>query len=678
MDSFEAVVVGSGFGGTISALSLANYLKEKGSGQVCILERGQWWLSHETPFTTKEERKPDHNRTMLEFLVDEKKPFNFWAHPDNTEGLFNLLSMSRITGKQGLYDFHSLSKNVNVITASGVGGGSLIYSNVTVRPDKTIYENWPGEKNESLEQYFEIAENFMGVNKIVTIAGLTGAKLERSKVFHEAADKLTNGKFTILNKGDYALNLSITDVENKLFSNLTEVNLPAVKAKYNNPMQTNVCERQARCNLGCVPGARHTLNKRLFRAIQDEKKPLIIKPLCQAIEIEFDENAEFQYLIKYKQYDEADNEKENSIQTKILVVASGTLGTTELLHNCKKLKLSKKLGWKFSTNADMLAYQKLESIAIDITRGPINTSHVKFSKENKFAFNIEDTAIPPMVANLFGTIFENPTLNIGIGIWQSIRKAFSTPGLRRELFFKFSMNSSLLKKLLISLSKHNLVLKLTKQPIVVGRDPVRIIRDRDEKTRMEFTPLYSFLNWITSNRERPFDSPSQRLSKFFVYSCMGVDGSNGKLTINQKGNDIVGNLNLEWNPNEDKKYFEEILEGVKLLADKVEKNGSKNVYSPTWNEKEPDRSNLILLHPLGGCSIGETIDDGVVNAYGQVFRDDSTDKKSLYPNFYVIDGSIIPSAVGVNPSLAIAAISFRCIKHLLGSDKYWPKPDGSQ
>jgi cholesterol oxidase len=59
---------------------------------------------------------------------------------------------------------------------------------------------------------------------------------------------------------------------------------------------------------------------------------------------------------------------------------------------------------------------------------------------------------------------------------------------------------------------------------------------------------------------------------------------------------------------------------------------------------------LISVHPLGGCPMGLDEKDGVVDSYGQVFN---------YPGLYVADGSVMPGAVGSNPSLTIAALSRR-------------------
>jgi cholesterol oxidase len=67
---------------------------------------------------------------------------------------------------------------------------------------------------------------------------------------------------------------------------------------------------------------------------------------------------------------------------------------------------------------------------------------------------------------------------------------------------------------------------------------------------------------------------------------------------------------------------------------------------PTWSVLK----NLITPHPLGGCGMGETVEDGVVDHLGQVFG---------YPGLYVVDGAILPQALGLNPSRTIAALAER-------------------
>jgi enediyne biosynthesis protein E9 len=60
-------------------------------------------------------------------------------------------------------------------------------------------------------------------------------------------------------------------------------------------------------------------------------------------------------------------------------------------------------------------------------------------------------------------------------------------------------------------------------------------------------------------------------------------------------------------------------------------------------------------HPLGGCRMAESADLGVTDHTGAVFG---------YEGLYCIDSSIIPTSLGVNPSLTIAAVSERCAELL--------------
>lgn len=62
--------------------------------------------------------------------------------------------------------------------------------------------------------------------------------------------------------------------------------------------------------------------------------------------------------------------------------------------------------------------------------------------------------------------------------------------------------------------------------------------------------------------------------------------------------------------------------------------------------------------------------DGVVNGLGQVFRNNSS---STYKDLYVVDKSIIPTALGVNPSLTISALAFKIAEQITGAKKYWPR-----
>ena len=65
---------------------------------------------------------------------------------------------------------------------------------------------------------------------------------------------------------------------------------------------------------------------------------------------------------------------------------------------------------------------------------------------------------------------------------------------------------------------------------------------------------------------------------------------------------------------------------------------------------------VYCAHPLGGCRMANSPDLGVVDEHGAVYG---------YEGLYCIDGSIIPTSLGVNPSLTISAVSERCAERLV-------------
>jgi cholesterol oxidase len=64
----------------------------------------------------------------------------------------------------------------------------------------------------------------------------------------------------------------------------------------------------------------------------------------------------------------------------------------------------------------------------------------------------------------------------------------------------------------------------------------------------------------------------------------------------------------------------------------------------------------VTVHPLGGCPMSDDPATGVVDDAGKVHG---------YDGLYVLDGSIVPTAIGVNPSKTIAALAERGVEHLL-------------
>jgi len=67
----------------------------------------------------------------------------------------------------------------------------------------------------------------------------------------------------------------------------------------------------------------------------------------------------------------------------------------------------------------------------------------------------------------------------------------------------------------------------------------------------------------------------------------------------------------------------------------------------------------VTAHPLGGCAMGRSADDGVVDHSGRVFDPSAKGSSSIHEGLYVCDGSVMPRSLGVNPLLTIASLAER-------------------
>ncbi|MEX8517259.1 MAG: GMC oxidoreductase [Leptothrix sp. (in: b-proteobacteria)] len=108
-------------------------------------------------------------------------------------------------------------------------------------------------------------------------------------------------------------------------------------------------------------------------------------------------------------------------------------------------------------------------------------------------------------------------------------------------------------------------------------------------------------------------------------------------------------LKMDWRYQKSEAVVEAMVKVHKQLSTAT---GGQAFIPPTWTYLR----NLITPHPLGGCNMGDTVADGVVNQHGEVFG---------YQHLYVMDGATLPRAIGLNPSRTIAALAERGMEHLL-------------
>jgi cholesterol oxidase len=128
-----------------------------------------------------------------------------------------------------------------------------------------------------------------------------------------------------------------------------------------------------------------------------------------------------------------------------------------------------------------------------------------------------------------------------------------------------------------------------------------------------------------------------------VYLVMTHDDGKGKMSLKDD------RINIEWKGVGKQDIFQKV--GEKLEA-ATKALGGTFIKNPTYNKLL--NYDLVTVHPLGGCVMGEDAASGVVDHKGQVFAGKQGDK--LYDGLYVQDGAIIPRSVGTNPLLTISGL----------------------
>lgn len=138
------------------------------------------------------------------------------------------------------------------------------------------------------------------------------------------------------------------------------------------------------------------------------------------------------------------------------------------------------------------------------------------------------------------------------------------------------------------------------------------------------------------------------LNHSMVYLGIGHDSASGRIQL-----DPFGNAQVVW-PN--------VMQEPFVARLRAEMNAHAQAFGGRYVDY-PRTSPifggaLTTVHPLGGCPMADRVEDGVVNADGQVWDGRASGSVAL-PNLRVVDGAILPGSVGVNPLLTIAAIAER-------------------
>jgi cholesterol oxidase len=361
---FDAVVIGSGFGGGTAALRLAEAGK-----QVCVLERGRRWRGQNMPPSAAEpERTPFPSLGDTHFFWGRR----LWRPDRQRLGLFELRQMLNLQGLVG----------------AGVGGGSLIWANVVIAAPEWIFDQrWPaGTDLASLQPYYRKADRFLRPALVPGVAGLphpAGREVVRCHELKLAAQRLGERWSPV-----------------RVAVRFGDESTPSYNG-FGNARQKG-CNYCGLCSAGCPQNAKNTVDVTYIAAA--EALGVDVRPLHAVTGIE-QLSAGRGYRVYFTRYNlDGKVQEQGSIEATTVVVAAGTFGSTELLLRCRNRgmlpALSHALGTCFSTNGNVLSGALNPGAPVDdrLNDGPAIGSMIDFGDHV-----VEDYANPTWAAGIIGT-----------------------------------------------------------------------------------------------------------------------------------------------------------------------------------------------------------------------------------------------------------------------------------
>jgi cholesterol oxidase len=519
----DVVVIGSGFGGAVAAWRLGGPHRK-----VVVLERGRDWSLPENGGTPQ---------GLRDYLYSSRVP-----------GLFN-----------GWLDIRFLDQMM-VATGAGVGGGSLIYANVCIEARDEIFDSgWPSQITVG-----EMRQWYDKVHKVLEPQHIPRGQLNpRVHLLNDAAIQLG------LERKYETLPLAVRFDQRQHAGGAQPWN-PA------QPYAPGTCVHCGDCVIGCTHGAKKTLDQNYLKYATENGNDTEIRPLSMVTHIEEGPNGAWR--VHYLKLDEGLGRRKREIVGKIVILAAGSIGSTEILlrsrDGFRTLKnLPRALGRGWSPNGDFLTLARYrERDLLEPTRGPTIGARidlltgVDLPDDNMTGFDgrifIEDGGLPNIGAHLL--------------------KAWKEKGGAKGWAY------------------------------------------RKAKDLTDFSDM---IPWFGQS----------------------IDAADGEFSLRNPLRFWRARTRLNWNPQHSIGALDAFndLHVAMTLATKGE---PKPVF--TWRRLRT----LVTPHPLGGCNMAAAPGAGVTNDKGEVFG---------FENLFVMDGSVIPRAIGRNPSKTIAAVAERSCAQLL-------------
>lgn len=300
------------------------------------------------------------------------------------------------------------------------------------------------------------------------------------------------------------------------------------------------------------------------------------------------------------------------LRARRVILAAGTLGSTEILMRSRSLDLqfSTQLGRKFSANGDMI------SVAHDLVPKVNAVANERIAPDKR--------KIGPTITAMIDRRSDDAATSVVI-------QDLAVPGPLRRLF----------------------------EEAVTTSDVLNRLADGD---------------CATHGGPRPDDAAvnARATKRSLVVAMIGRDDADGELRWGaDPGEDGDGLLTVLWPAlRSDARFAEHHRRLGEALKDA--QLGGKVIENPMWRPLSErlegvfgsQRGPLLTVHPLGGCAMGNDVTHGVTDDLGRVYDAGADSPVARHEGLVVLDGSIIPTSLGINPSLTIATLAKRGVRAL--------------